>query len=106
MSSIIQVKNNELKNIEEGYSVVQFTAKWCGPCRLVAPLVEKYSDEYVNRVKFYKVDIDDNDLLASKYDIDSIPRFLFFKKGEVLDEISGSTAASNIEKHIKELMTK
>ena len=80
MSSIIQVKNNVLKNIEEGYSVVQFTAKWCGPCRLVALVVEKYSDEYVNRVKFYKVDIDDNNLLASKYDIDSIPRFLFLKK--------------------------
>jgi thioredoxin 1 len=72
--------------------VVDFWAPWCGPCRMIAPITEKLAKEYQGRVKFFKLNVDENRLVASKYQVMSIPLLLFFKKGKVIEQIVGAVS--------------
>ena len=69
--------------------LVDFWAPWCGPCRMVSPIVEELADEYRGRVKFVKLNTDDNVQTASRYGIRSIPTLLLFKDGEPADQVIG-----------------
>lgn len=69
--------------------VVYFWAPWCGPCRMVAPVLEELAEEYDGRVKFVKLNTDENPGTVGKYDIHSIPTILFFKNGEVKEQKIG-----------------
>ncbi|MGB3612456.1 MAG: thioredoxin [Elainellaceae cyanobacterium] len=69
--------------------VVDCTASWCGPCRLVAPLIDQLAEEYGDRAKVFKLDLDDNKALAKRYGIRSIPAVMFFKQGDVAETIVG-----------------
>lgn len=75
-------------------AVVDFYADWCGPCRMVSPIVESLSREYAGKVKFVKIDTDKNQGLAERYDIMSIPTVMIFKNGEIRDKIIGASPAS------------
>lgn len=70
--------------------VVDFWAPWCGPCRMIGPVVEKLSEEYKGKIKFCKINVDENRAAASKYQVMSIPLVLFFKGGEVVDQSLGA----------------
>ena len=70
--------------------VVDCTASWCGPCKLVAPLMDQLADEYDERVSVVKLDIDDNKAVAKRFGIKSIPAVLFFKQGEQVDTVIGA----------------
>lgn len=75
----------------EGLVVVaDFTATWCGPCRLVAPLMEQLAEEYWKRAAVTKVDVDTNKAIAKRYEVRSIPAVLIFKGGEVVETIVGA----------------
>ncbi len=74
----------------ETLSVVDFYADWCGPCRMVGPIIESLSKEFTNRVNFAKVDTDSNQGLAARYDIMSIPTVMIFKNGRIIDKIIGA----------------
>jgi thioredoxin 1 len=69
--------------------LVDFWAPWCGPCRMVAPVVEELSEEYSDKVKFLKLNTDDNMNTAATYGIRSIPTLLMFKDGQPVDQIVG-----------------
>jgi thioredoxin 1 len=69
--------------------VVDFWAEWCGPCKMVAPILDELAAEYDSKVKIGKVNIDDHQSLAIKFRINSIPTLLFFKNGEVVDQVVG-----------------
>ena len=70
--------------------LVDFYADWCGPCKMVAPTMDKLSEEYAGKVKFVKINVDDNQALASKYDIMSIPTAMLFKNGTLEDSVIGA----------------
>ncbi len=88
----------------EGVSVVDFWAEWCGPCRMVGPIVEQIAKEYEGRVLVGKVDVDNNPEVSSRYQIRSIPTILFMKNGEIVDKQIGaankSALVNKLEAHL------
>lgn len=75
--------------------LVDFWAEWCGPCRMVAPIVEEISKEYDGRALVVKCDVDNNPGVAAKYGIRNIPTILFFKNGQIADKQVGAVPKSN-----------
>jgi thioredoxin 1 len=69
--------------------VVDCTATWCGPCKLVAPLIDKLADDYEDRAKIFKLDIDVNKPIAKRFGLRSIPAVMFFNKGELVETLVG-----------------
>jgi thioredoxin 1 len=80
--------------------LVDFWAPWCGPCRMVAPIVDELSDEYDGKVKFVKLNTDDNVKTAAQYQIRSIPTLLVFKGGEPVGQIIGFRPKSDLKKKL------
>ncbi len=70
--------------------IIDFWAEWCGPCKMVGPIIEQISEEYKERVTVGKLDVDNNDDTTSKYGIRNIPTILFIKNGEVVDKVVGA----------------
>jgi thioredoxin 1 len=76
--------------------VVDFWAAWCGPCRMIAPIIEEMADEYEGKAKLCKLDVDNNQQVAMQFGIRSIPTVLIFKNGEVADSIIGAVPKQQI----------
>lgn len=87
-----------------GITVVDFFANWCGPCRKLAPILEEVEEELSSRVKFAKINTDDNLDMAKKYQVSGLPTLMVFKNGEVVERMVGlmpkSSIITNIEKYI------
>ncbi len=86
--------------------LVDFWAPWCGPCRIVSPTLEKLSSEYINKLKFAKLNVDDNQEIASQYDVRGIPCMIIFNKGAEVDRIIGSYPEDMLRKKIDLILTK
>ena len=84
--------------------VVDFWAPWCGPCHMIAPVTEKLSQEYAGRVKFCKLNVDENHQMAVKYQVMSIPLLLFFKGGQQVDSILGAVPESMLRPKVEALL--
>ncbi len=84
--------------------LVDFWAPWCGPCRMVAPIVEELAEEYDGQVKFVKLNTDENPQVAGKYGIRSIPTLLVFKGGEPVSQIVGFRPKSDLAKRLDEAL--
>ncbi len=84
--------------------VVDYTASWCGPCKLIAPLIDDLADTYGDRAQVMKLDIDAHKEIAKKFEVKSIPVVMFFKQGEVVEKLLGAKAyeeyVSAIERHL------
>jgi thioredoxin 1 len=83
-------KNNFDETIKEGVTLVDFWAPWCGPCRMIAPVIEELAEDYDGKAKICKVNTDEEQEIAVKYGIRSIPTILFFKNGELVDQMVGA----------------
>ena len=81
--------------------VVDFWAEWCGPCRMVAHIVEELSEEYTGKIKFGKLDVDSNPGTASRFGIRSIPTLLIFKAGEEVGRLIGAKPKSQLVKELE-----
>ncbi|MBV9881339.1 MAG: thioredoxin [Gemmatirosa sp.] len=86
----------------EGLTVVDFWATWCGPCRMIAPIVEQLAGEYEGKAKVLKLDVDNNQQTAMKFNIRSIPQILFFKNGKVVDTVVGAVPRTTLEAKFKQ----
>jgi thioredoxin 1 len=80
--------------------VVDCWARWCGPCRMVAPIIEELSRDYVGKILFGKLDVDENREVSMQYDIMSIPTLLVFKNGKLVDTIIGAMPRQTLEQKI------
>lgn len=107
MSGVLEV-NSEIFEHEVLNSqtpvVVDFWATWCGPCRKLTPVIEEIAQSYEGKVKFTKLNVEQNQDIATKYSISGIPCLLIFKNGESVERMTGlmpkSTIISNIDKYI------
>jgi thioredoxin 1 len=84
--------------------VVDFWAAWCGPCKMMAPVMEKAAEEYAGRFKFCKINVDDNPAMAAQYKAMSIPMLLFFKKGEEVERSVGAIPESQLKPILEALL--
>lgn len=82
--------------------VVDFYADWCGPCKMMAPIVDQVAEEYAGKVKIGKINVDENIELAQKYRVMSIPTFVFFKNGEAVATVVGGMSKNDLAKRIDE----
>jgi len=86
----------------EGLAVVDFWATWCAPCRMIAPMVEQLATDYAGKVRVAKLDVDNNQKTAARFNVRSIPTILFFKDGKLVDQVVGAVARPALEAKFKE----
>ena len=87
---------------QKGLVVVDFWATWCGPCHMVAPIIEQLAGEYQGKIKVLKVDVDANQRTAMRFNVRSIPSILFFKDGRHVDTIVGAFPSLAFEQKIEQ----
>lgn len=104
---VLEINSENFNNEVLGYNgviVVDFFANWCGPCRKLAPLLEEVEAELSSKVKFAKINTDENIEMAKKYQVSGLPTLMIFKNGEAVERLVGlmpkSSIITNIEKHI------
>ena len=105
MANAVEVKDDNFEaEIEtyEGLAVVDFWATWCAPCRMIAPIVESLATEYAGKAKVAKLDVDNNQRTAARFNVRSIPTILFFKDGKLVDQVVGAVPRPALEAKFKE----
>jgi thioredoxin 1 len=105
MSNAIVVTDETFeKEIEQhdGLAVVDFWATWCGPCRMVAPILDQLASEYNGKAKVAKLDVDSNQRTTTRFNVRSIPTILFFKNGQLIDTVVGAVPRAKLEQKFKE----
>ena len=107
MGDILQVSDSSFESEivnSDIPAMVDFWAEWCGPCKMVGPVVEELAKEYQGKVKIAKMDVDQNRETPAKFGIRNIPTLIFFKGGEVVNTIIGAQPKSSIEEELKKLL--
>lgn len=99
--------DSNFKNEIAKYPVmlVDFWASWCGPCRMVSPIIEQLAKEYSGRVAFGKVNVDENQMISGSFGIQSIPTMMIFKGGKAVDVMIGALPKAQIELKIKQQLS-
>ena len=102
----VTITSENLSSLKSGNLplVVDFWATWCGPCRMVAPIIAELAEAYDGKVVIGKCDVEENEDLAAEYGIRNIPTILFFKGGEVVNKLVGAQPKAKIEEAIQQLL--
>ena len=107
MADIKNVGEQEFKSVvldSQKPVLVDFWAVWCGPCRMVAPIVDELSEEYKDRMAFAKVNVDESPKIASGYNVMSIPTIILFKQGKPFEQVVGYRPKKDIQKVIDKVL--
>ena len=102
----VKITNENYESYKNGSLplVIDFWATWCGPCRMVAPIIEELANEYDGKVTVGKCDVEEADDIAAEFGIRNIPTIVFMKDGKILDKIVGAASKSKIEEKMKALV--
>lgn len=103
--ALIEVNDSNFdEQINKGVKLVDFWATWCGPCKMIAPVLEDLAEEYDGKADILKLDVDQNQATAAKYEVMSIPTLIVFKDGEAVDKVVGFQPKENLaqvlDKHL------
>jgi thioredoxin 1 len=85
-------------------TIVDFWATWCGPCRMIGPIFEELSNQYSGKVKFAKVNVDENPKTPANYGVRSIPTLIMFKGGKAVDQVVGAIPKNQLENIVKKVL--
>ena len=102
----VQITNENFESLKNGQQplVVDFWATWCGPCRMVAPIIAELAQEYDGKIVVGKCDVEENEDLAMEFGIRNIPTILFFKGGEVVDKLVGAVSKAKMQEKFQALL--
>ena len=105
--NILEIDDNSFESEvlkSEKPVLVDFWAPWCGPCKAIAPVVEDLANAFSDKVKFAKCNVDNSPATPSKYGIKAIPTLIFFKEGNVVEQITGMVAKSKLEDALNKIL--
>lgn len=97
-------KENFAEHTQSGVTLVDFWAPWCGPCRMLSPVIDKLAEEFNGKAKICKVNTDEQEELSAQFGIRSIPTMLFFKDGAVVDQMVGATSEQVLKDKLNSLL--
>lgn len=102
----VTVTSENFESLKNGQQplVVDFWATWCGPCRMIAPVIAELAEKYDGQIVVGKCDVEENDELAAEFGIRNIPTILFFKNGEVVDKMVGAASKAAIDEKFQALL--
>jgi|SRR5271157_2156239 len=102
---IPELTNKEFDSfVKSGTVLIDFFAEWCMPCLMMAPILEELSEKFKSKIKFGKVNVDENNKLAQKYHVTSIPTFVLLKNGEQLEQFTGAIPQEEFREKLKKLI--
>ena len=105
MGSYIELTNENFDaTVKEGVSLVDFWAPWCGPCRMLAPVIDELATDFEGKANICKVNTDEQQALGVKYGVRSIPTILFMKDGEVVDQMVGASSKQALADKINSIL--
>ena len=102
----VQITSENFESLKNGQQplVIDFWATWCGPCRMIAPIIADLAAEYDGKITVGKCDVEENDDLAAEFAIRNIPTIIFMKDGEVVDKLVGAVSKATLEEKFKSLL--
>ena len=102
----VTITNENFESLKNGEQplVVDFWATWCGPCRMVGPVISELAEQYDGKINVGKCDVEENEELAVEFGIRNIPTILFFKNGQVVDKMVGAQPKAKIEEKFQSLL--
>ena len=101
----INQENFETEVVKSDVPVlVDFWAEWCGPCKMIAPVLSELAEEYAEKIKVGKINVDTNPEIAAKYGVRSIPTIFFFKNGEIMNQVIGFLTKKELQAKVEELL--
>ena len=102
----VQITSENFASLKGGSQplVVDFWATWCGPCRMISPIISELANEYDGKLTVGKCDVEENEDLAAEYGIRNIPTILFFKNGEVVDKLVGAVSKAKLDEKFKAML--
>ena len=105
MGKYIELTNENFQaTVSEGVALVDFWAPWCGPCRMIAPVIEELAEEFDGKAKICKVNTDEEQEIAVEFGIRSIPTLIFMKNGEIVDQIVGAQSKQVLADKLNSLL--
>lgn len=104
MGKYIELTSENFSQVKEGIALVDFWAPWCGPCRMLAPVIDELANDFDGKAKICKINTDEQGDLAAEYGVRSIPTLIFFKNGEVVDQLVGAQSKQAITDKLNSLL--